>query len=500
MSGITAECVVIGSDQRKSTLVFHASAVLDCGAEGVEAHGIFDWSCPGCAFARNGHEGFEVDDFTVFPLEQSDLLLRRCVFSDNLEEGADIDFNERDPFSGSSSEDGLCRLVIDRCRFEYNGTDGLLCDVDFDPADEVGVQTLIQRSEFRGNASAGLLLDTDLPALFVLAGNRCSANRGAGLLVTSDPGRATLMVANHFDVGSALQGVALVGPSDVYLSHVAVFGAGGPAVSGAGTAALHNGALFGSPAPEQCRVEFSYTDLDLDGPGNFSGELELTRVPDQFFFTPGSGTKTRFALPSGSGLASGDLVEIDDDGVARTIVSIQSGLATFEPAAGRAVRSAALITPLEVAEAREDFALIEGSEWLDAGDPVEVDADASITDVGVLGGVLQDFASRRAERIPFVVERLLPGIGPVTGPVTLVQARCTRSVDPQSVDEDSFEVLLDGQPVDGTISVSQRTLQFVPDSPIASGALEIALHSAIRDLADEALELPLRWTCEIEQP
>ncbi len=495
---MSAEGIVLTSTQRRSLVFAHQVEVLACGAEGLEARGIFDAAFSSCAIAGNAHEGVEIDDLTVFPADLSTFRLSRCVLSDNFEEGADVDFNERNPLDGDSSEDGRVRLVVERCRFERNGTSGLLCDIDFDPGDEVEVEVFIRGSEFRAQADAGILLDADLPSLFVLAGNRTAANRGSGIRVTSEPGRATVLVANHYDVGSGIEGITSIGPCDLYLSHVAVAGASLFPVLGGGTTRFVNGAIWSSPFPSGTRVEFCYVENGFQGEGNIDGELQFVRAPKELWFTQMAGTRSRFPAPPSSGLKAGDIVEIDDDGVARTLDAVTDGSAHFSPAADRAVDAGALIARLADEDPEESFELEPASPWLDAGDPVELDGDLSRTDIGVRGGILQDFRSSAAGGLtPFVVERMEPGIGAAVGPLTIIEVRLSRDVDPDSVDEDSFRVRLDGELVDGQRIVSGRTLQFSPSAPIQSGDVKIEVHGRVADLSGTALHLPMRWVAEV---
>jgi hypothetical protein len=145
----------------------------------------------------------------------------------------------------------------------------------------------------------------------------------------------------------------------------------------------------------------------------------------------------------------------------------------------------------------ENPTLVAGSSWLDAGDPLVRDADATITDVGLLGGALDGYRSQFSALLPFVVEHVDPPFGPASGPVVQVSIRFTRALDPATVDASSFAVTLDGAPVSGTLDVAGAVATFVPDAPLLSGHCEVALSAALADSSDAPLLEPFRYAVDL---
>ncbi|MBL8843302.1 MAG: hypothetical protein JNL90_17410 [Planctomycetes bacterium] len=496
ISGFAAEGIALSSRQRVSQLRFQQLVVSGCGAEGMQAQGSVDALFAQASFLGNAHEGLEFDDLTAEPNETSVLRLWRCNGSGNGEEGLDADLDELDPLSGTSSNDGEIEVVLDASAFEENGSDGVLLDIDYDAADGLFARALLRDCRFRGNGGYGLQLDGDQAGLYVLSGNRVSANRLGGVLAGSDSpdgGRALYLAANHVDLGNGGSGWQVVGPADTALSHFVSLGANGAALAGNGALRCANGAFWNGGAPQTAAVEWSL--LAGGGRGCFSGPLEFAATPRATFFTAAADGADRVRVPSGVAVALGDFLELDDDDVAREVVALAGDRALFSPPRAGGVPAATFVALLPGNSASEDFTLRAGSSWRDRGDPLERDRDDSTTDVGRDGGLLADFAPTAARRLPFVVEALLPGGGVAAVAPTALEVRFTRAVRASSVDAASFAVTLDGNPVAGSRSVAGDTLRFVPAAPFASGALEVALSAELQADADGSpLALPLRST------
>lgn len=495
----TAEGMTATSKNRTSRLDLHRILIADCGTEGLEARGAFQAALTSSAFVRNGNEGAEFDDLSVEKLGQSTLWVRSCSFLENGDDGLDVDLNELEPLIGGTSEDGTIQVVVQRCVASDNSLWGIVIDIDFDALDEITAWTYLKDNQAKRNLRDGILLDADQPGLFVLSGNRTSANRGSGVAVTSTLERAPVYITNHWDLGSSLDGVGVFGPADAFLSHVGVTGSGAAPVKGNGAARMVNGALWLSPLPEDVVVEYSYQDVLVAGDGNFTGTVDVAIAPVGSFFLLQAGATDRITLPPNTPLSAGEFIEFDDDDEAHEVTRIEGNVAFFDPPASAAPRAGTFVSRYLQSDVSEDPRLLSGSQWIDAGDPVEPDPDDSITDVGILGGRLAEFQPQRTGlRFPLVPDRYTPGMGPATGPLAVIEVRMTRLLDPLTVTGSTFEVTVDGAPRSGTIGVDRRTITFTPDQPIQAGLVRVSLQRQISDTFGVVLDLPMSYLIDVQ--
>ena len=164
-----------------------------------------------------------------------------------------------------------------------------------------------------------------------------------GVSVTSlEPG--LVQIANHFDQGSGFDGIHLEGPAHAVLSHVAVSRAGRRPIFGNGAAHLSSGALWASSRPTDIDVAFSFVEGGFVGEGNQDGPIDFVRVPFETFFTTGPGNPDRVPFPAGTDIEVGDTLELEDDGIARDVVSVSGGQARFGPSCGRRSASRNLLS------------------------------------------------------------------------------------------------------------------------------------------------------------
>lgn len=495
------EGLACNSRQRISRLRLHRVALAGHGAEGLQATGAFRASFAQSSFSANGHEGIEFDDLSVETNDRSTLRVWRCAISGNVEDGVDAEFDELDPLSGSSSQGGTIDVAIEECVVERNGACGVLLDVDYDAGDGVLAQVLLRDNVVRANGGRGIELDGDQHALYVLVGNRTAANRLGGVRAGSDAldgGRATYLIANHADFGAGGAGFELFGGADALFSHVAISGAAGRSLDGNGPARFVNGAIWGAAAPIDATVEQSFLADGGGGAGCFAGPVAFERAPSRSFFLAAVGGIDRLPLPAGAALVAGETIEIDDDGVARSVTSVTSGEARFAPALAAPPAAGSFVAVFAGTSVAESFALPLGSSWIDRGDALERDLDGSATDVGVLGGRLAAFAASEAGGyLPLLVERLEPAMGSADVAPVALAVRFTKPLDGASVDATSFAVTAAGLAVPGSLSVAGATVTFTPTVPFTAGPLVIALGAALAADPTEGgdlLALPFRFT------
>ncbi|MBL8842881.1 MAG: Ig-like domain-containing protein [Planctomycetes bacterium] len=508
LQSFTGEGILAKSRNRRSQLRALRSSIVAMGAEGLQAAGAYDVALSRCSFVGNRFEGIEFDDLSALPHDDTTFHAWRCAFTSNGDDGLDLSFDELDPLTGTSSRQGDIELVVEECRFEGNGAAGLLLDIDYDAGDTLEARTLLRANRVIGNAGVGIDLDGDQAGLFVLVGNRTVANRGGGVAFASDSpdaGRATCLIANHFDLGSGASGVRGAGPGDLIASHLVVQGQRGAALSASGTAVAANGALLpgnaGAPPPSGVATRSCYR---ADGGGDatcFTGPVELAHVPDATFFLAAAGSVDRVGVPASIGAAVGERLEFEDDGVVRTIVEATATSVRFEPPLATAPAANRFFALFADGGVTESFELIGGSSWLDRGDALERDLDGTITDVGLHGGRLAAFrAGDGGFLLPFVVERLEPAMGAAPSKPASIAVRFTRAVDASRVDATTFAVRRNGNAVAGTRTVVGNTITFTPSAPFTSGALDLELSAdlAATSAAGAApLALPLRWSVSV---
>jgi len=491
---IRHEGVTYSSNFHFARFAAHRVDVSDCGSEGMQLAGVFDAHFTLSTFVRNGHEGVQIRPLTVFAAGQARLRVARCVFSDNVEDGFDVLVDEIDPIQPGGSAGGIVEGVVEESIADGNGQSGVKLDIDYDPSDGVFARFFVRATRSLRNTEYGFHLDGDAAALFVLAGNVISANRFSSILASSEVERALYQITNHWESSGHAAGVEVLGPADVLLDHVAICGTAGAAIAGNGATRLVDGALFLAPPATATTVEYSFVDSGGGGLGVFSGAIDLGNAPDLAFHLAAAGAVDRIPLPPGASLAAGDVVEFEDDGVARSVTAVTAGVATFDPPADSAPSAGAFVARFPSGSVVENPTLVAGSPWIDAGDPLVRDDDATVTDVGVLGGVLDAYRPVFSALMPFVVQHVDPPFGPFAGPVTQVSVEFTRDVDATSVDATTFAVTLDGAAVAGTFDVQGDVATLVPVAPITSGHVEVALASGIRDLNGSLLLEPLRYS------
>ncbi len=487
------------SKDRLSLLRVRKVRITACATEGLEATGSLDAELTSCTFRENGEEGAEFDNLAVQPSGQSHLWVRDCNFDHNGNDGLDVDLNELFPTIGGSSLGGRIEVLVERSSAMDNAKRGLLIDIDFQDVDEISTGVLLRGNTVSRQGLDGLRVDADATGLFVLVGNRSSANGLRGLSAGGASSSAAVIVSNHWELGSAGEGVGVIGPVPTILSHTAVTGSRGVSILGNDSTLLVNGAFWLCSAPTSVDTTFSYSDPALPGIGNFQGAPEVRLAPLQFFLLDVAGAdRDRFSLPVGESLFEGDFFELGDDAVVRQVARVQAGEVTFSPPASAPPAAGTLVARFSGPDVVEDPRLIPGSRWQDAGDPLDRDGDATVPDVGVLGGSLESFLPLRSgEWIPFVVARLTPAPGPAAGPFSQIRVGFTRTLDKTTVSDSTFRVLLDDEDVAGTLNVILEQIVFDADSPLSGGRVEVQVYGGLRSSRGEDLLLPIRYRIQV---
>ncbi len=80
-------------------------------------------------------------------------------------------------------------------------------------------------------------------------------------------------------------------------------------------------------------------------------------------------------------------------------------------------------------------------------------------------------------------------------PGATVSATFSEEIAPETVDRSSFQVLLDGTPVAGAVSVAGATATFTPSAPLSPGATyAVTVSTVVTDRAGNPLAAPASWT------
>ncbi len=487
------------SKTRASLFRLRAVVVNACGDEGLFADGSLVAELTSCSFTENDDEGVHFDQLSVQPAGKSELWIRDCIFRHNDNDGLEVEIDELDPAVGGTSIDGVIEVLVERCLATENRRRGFLVDFDFETADRITTSVVLRDTTAARQGEDGIRVDADSIGLFVLDGNRTSANRECGVEIAGASTRATVVVANHWEIGSTGDGLCVENHVPTILSHVATTGSGGASISGNGSTLLVDGALWLCSAPTAVDATYSFADFPLPGVGNLEGAPGVRVAPVQTFHLLAAGSdRDRFGLPPGVSLAEGAWIEIDDDGVARRVESVQGGGVVYLPPRNAPPSAGSLVARFDGPFVVEDPRLQSASGWQDAGDPLDHDGDGTTSDIGILGGTLETFVPLRSlHRVPFVVAQMTPRPGAVAGPVAEIRARFSRALDPASVDAATFVVLLNGSAATGTWSVVADTIVFVPDAPLAGGTVEVQVHGEIASSTGEHVALPYRYWLQV---
>ncbi len=112
------------------------------------------------------------------------------------------------------------------------------------------------------------------------------------------------------------------------------------------------------------------------GVGNIDNEPGFVNSPDFVDVTVSAGTESTIVVEDGSGYFIDDIIEIQNDGQARTVTSVAGGTVTFSPALSEACGEDVLLANwgqvMGDIDLDEDFQLSEGSPAVEAGNNMMV--------------------------------------------------------------------------------------------------------------------------------
>ncbi len=463
------------------------SLFLGNGFEGLAGRGAFRLYVEGCDFVGNGQEGLDLNDLIALSGQAAVLRVRNSRFLRNFFEGLDVNFSA--PLL-PGPVGGLFDVLIEGCRFEENGFEGLLLDQDYELAPAWTGSFVVRSCTARANLGAGVHIDADAPGTFLVHDLSATANRGDGLWVTSEILAGTIPVSASAFLGNQGYGIrASQGRRGLLVSHCVLAGNfKGGIVSPVVPSTAHSTVFQFQAAPTAGVV----TTVSLDaGAGTF------VRAPTAYaLVTALAGNVATFRLGA---VPAGALVELADDGLGLGSTPLGPGKIRLAKAPSFVRLPASLFVYGKVAKVSEDFRLPAGSAAKGAG----LAPPGSKSDAGPRGApVPEDPGSGDIDDGRALYPPLFYPTGTTpAAPLGLTRAQAltiefSRALDPATVGggrvviEDS-----NGKRLSPGLSVQGTKLVLSPPPGGWSGTrLEITVHRGLRSTDGLSLAVPIFLT------
>ena len=458
-----------------------ACKVSSNGAEGVSVDGAFDLWVEGSRFASNGFEGFDCDGLVGPDGVPVRLRVRDSAFVGNGQEGLDCDML---PPTLIGPIGGRYTIEIASSTFERNGSDlvpnsmsGLNLDIDFELVPNWSAQIVVRGCTSKSNKGDGIKLDLDSTCSAFVHRVLCTSNGAHGLNVTSESTPSWFTVSASGFVGNAGEGIrAAIGQVPFIAGHCVVAGNGaGGAASEVLDSCASSSVAWIQPTPwTGARTHFDVVATDPLDPPFVNVPVEYGRATafDGTYVTVGASMQ----------LALGDVVELGDDGVERTVSALASGnrvgvvpTPTMLPLPASVARLPLLGT------ADEDYHLSPNSTAADAGMP----GPGGPVDAGPFGAPLGGEIGREDTLLAplFFAASSTPAAGQsVTSNQSLRVAFVGGTIDSLSVSQQSVRALdAAGLPLNVAAFVQGSELVVPPPAGgWPAGNLLIELHSTLR--------------------
>lgn len=304
-------------------LTLVACDVSDNGADGMYAQGPLRVFLARSRFLTNVQEGVELDDLVALDGDLATMEMRDCRVAGNGSEGVDIDLG-LPPTSGSTG--GVYDVSIQGCTFEDNALDGFLIDEDFELAPAWSAKIRIAECGARRNGRSGFHLDLDARGDSVLHRVCAAGNQGAGVEVTSESAPGAVTIAASALLGNLGAGIRVwQGNKSVHASHCVFAGNFGGGVLSESVGASVTSSIF----------HLQTTPLTK---ATATASPEIGEPLPEVFENAAQGYTKVTAIDGGrltvegTAPAVGTKVEVGDDGVLRTVVSIAGQDVIVDPA------------------------------------------------------------------------------------------------------------------------------------------------------------------------
>ncbi|MFN0006450.1 MAG: hypothetical protein ACKVXR_00975 [Planctomycetota bacterium] len=483
----------------RSLVTSHAIdvAVVRCrisenAAQGLSLEGAFRLVVEGSRFQSNGAEGLDLPSLLAPDGIAVSLRVRDSSFDTNGTEGLDCTMTA--PLGGGASG-GSYEVTILGSRFDSNGWTGsgiapagLEIDVDYENEPLWRSTLLLRGSRAVDNRGPGVHLDFDGPGSAAIHRLSANANRGDGLLVTSEPAGGFVTVSASVCSGNLGAGMRAVGGNfPLVVSHSIVAGnaLGGIRSEFAESSAVSSVAWL-QPTPwtgTRLHHDVVATDPSLS-------PFDVAPIAYRRALALSGATLT---LDDATGVMVNERIEIADDGVARAVtalgaanhVEVLPAPAAIELPAGVSVFPAA--SPVD-----EDWQLAPGSAAEGAG---MAQAGGGSVDAGIFGAPLGGDPGTEPI-VPPVLFRASSSTPPVTATLSANQAIRIDfeggDLAPASVGVATVRVIdAGGTPLAVTRSVQSGSLLITPVGAWPSGDLLIELHAGLQSTSGTSLASPV---------
>ncbi len=479
--------------------------ILGNNGAGVAVSGLTGLRFQECLIRRNGNEGLLARGLEVNPEGRLLFSLEGCRVEANRAGGVEMGL-VRGPAGPAGAGPGKSLARLRRCLVRDNMQEGVraVADLGVDPPVEGAVQILF--SSFIDNGGSGILVQSSPQAMFLVSGNRVSANRGvAGITVGSGTG-GIVRVSNNAVFGNTHDGIRVNAGLEprlvmVHNNDSAANGGMGLLVEGEDTASLSNTLVWNRRDAQAPWLAYSLRGSGTGGPGVFSGNPGYRVFPVGFQFLDGPGSKDLVHVPWPGVTAPGEFVEIGDDGVARAVEEVtRTGIRFSPPLDAPAPLGSALFVDLDKKNVQEDLRVGSSSPVRGKGSPYLRDPRGGKATVGFLGGPLAvtqvgpDGGGPETD-LSFQDVEFLPPPGTKAFFVDRVTVIAGRELDETSVNSSTVRLFnaskMAALPTRVNVFGKGKDRFVVAGFPPAKYPLLLVLTRGIRDAEGRPLSLPL---------
>lgn len=403
--------------------VLRRLSVHDNAGEGIFIEAIAELVIDDCVVRDNVTEGIESQWLFATSGQTTRIELTRNLITGNGDEGVDLDLAEIGDVAPFPSAGARIRVIVRNNEIRGNGLAGLQVDLDFDNGDAIDARVRIEDNQFSDNRGEGIFIDGDARASVRLARNIVTGNALDGIAVSGLPEGPWFSILHSRILGNGGFGLSVDDFAGIDLRHCYLGAnfAGSVRAPRAFIDASH--CVFSrnaGGAPALGRVRYSIFDVDLiptvAGDGNIAGPPGFVRTPAQFTRVVASAAADAASVANPLGFSVGDAIEFADDGQLHRIVAIDGPQLAFTPTRLGPVPAGTVVFGFGADDSvQESEGLLLGSPAIDGGDPDEFDRDATIADIGPIGGDTPGNVGIETglglEELPAELERLEPTPG-----------------------------------------------------------------------------------------
>jgi hypothetical protein len=471
------------------------NVLVDCqsfghSSEGLTGHGALELQLFGLNLSSNSQEGLDLASLVAPDGRTTRLRARGCAFTGNGTEGVDIDLAA--PLLGGL-QGGRFELRFESCAFSGNGESGLLIDIDHEAFPGWSSDLVVRGCVTRANGADGVRLDLDGAADVLLHRLSSSCNAGDGVHVTSELVSVLPVVSASALMNNAGFGLRALGTqASVMVSGSVMAGndAGG-LLTDSPACGVVSSVAWRQPSPWPAALLHHVVVASDPAAPLFE------RMAVDFGAVAAAGGGSVTLGPGAPPIQPGDLLELDDDGVARTATAVVGGSVSLDPplAAGaprRWSRFAAGETSVV-----EDYDVLPGSAADDAG---MAPPGGPPPDAGVFASPLGGAPGLETAPVAplFHASRLEPPPGaPLPATQTVTTSFSDGAPDPATVSAATVRVLADGgagEVLATTVFVQDDRLHIAP--PLAGWSsspapLVLELHAGLASSDGLGLAAPL---------